>query len=115
MRPVTLTVTGNGASTLNSTPCPVDWRQDPANISLFFTDSGSTTGFTVQYTGDAPGDYATAALYNSTATWFSHAFMAAMTANTTGNFAFPVRAIRLQADASGTDVGTLKIIQSGTL
>lgn len=112
MRPVVITLTGTG-STLNSTPIPVSWRANPTSISLFFDTNGNTTGFTVQYTGEAPENYTTAALYNSGAKWFNHAFMAAMTADLSGNIAYPVRAIRLQADTNGTDTATLTIIQAG--
>jgi len=115
MRPVIVSLTGSGSGTTDSTPVVMDWRIDPFNVSLFFVDGGSTTGFTVQYTGDDPTSYASATSYNTSATWFNHAFMAAMTSNLSGNIAFPVRAIRLQANGSGTDVGTLTIIQGATL
>jgi hypothetical protein len=115
MRPVVLTVTGNGATTLNSAPVVCDWRADPTSISLFFKTSGSTTGFTVQYTGDDPRSFTSATTYNANATWFNHAFMAALTATLSGNIAYPVRAIRLQANTSGTDIGTLTIIQGAPL
>lgn len=114
MRPVVVTVTGTG-STLNSSPVVMDWRAAPTSISLALVTSGSTTGFTVQYTLDNPNSFASATTYNSGATWFNHAFMAALTANLSGNIAFPVRAIRLQANTAGTDTGTLTIIQGAPL
>ncbi len=112
MRPVVITQTGNGG-TLNSAPIVMDWRANPTSISLFFDTGGNTTQFTVQYTGEAPEGYASAASYNTSAKWFNHAFMAAMVADLSGNIAYPVRAIRLQSNSSGTDTATLTIIQSG--
>lgn len=114
MRPVTLTLTGTG-STLNSAPVVMDYRADPTSISLFFTTSGSTTGFTVQYSGNDPTSYTSASDYNTNAAWFTHAFMTGLTSALSGNIAYPVRAIRLQANASGTDVGTLTIIQGAPI
>lgn len=114
MRPVVLTVTGTGVL-LNSAPVVMDWRGNPFSVSLAFDTGGSTTGYTVQYTMEDPTSYASATLYNANAKWFNHAFMAAMTTDTTGNIAFPVRAIRMQADTAGTDTATLTIIQGNNL
>jgi hypothetical protein len=108
-----VSITGNGV-TQNSVPVPLDYLVDPFNVGLFFTTNGNTTGFTVQYSGDDPwGTYATD--YNTNGIWFNHPFLAALTANLSGNIAFAVRAVRLQANSSGVDVGTLKIIQSGAV
>jgi len=110
MRPVVITlVAATGAA--NSTPIPVNWRQSPFNMTLTFADSGTTTGFTVQWTNDSPADYATAALWNSGATWFDHPVMAGMKAAAYGDLEFPVTGVRLRCDASGTDTGTLTIRQ----
>lgn len=114
MRPVTVTVTGTG-STLNSVPVVMNWRGNPFSVSLGFDTNGSTTGYTVQYTMENPNSYTSATLYNANAKWFDHAFMAAMTADASGNVAFPVRAIRLQANTAGTDTATLTIIQGNNL
>lgn len=114
MRPVVLTVTGTG-STLNSSPVPMDWKGNPFSVGLGLDTSGSTTGFTVQYSFEDPNAYASATTYNSTAKWFSHPFMTTLTADTEGNIAFPVRAVRLQANTAGTDTATLTIIQGSNL
>lgn len=107
MRPSTITLTGTG-STLNSSPFPVDYRNQ--GISLSFDTDGSTTGFTVQYTLEPPENYASASAYNSGAKWHSHAGMSGMTADDDDGLVLPVRAIRLQADANGTDTGNLHIL-----
>jgi len=112
MRPVTLTLTGNGATPSLSAPCPMDIYENPFNVGMGFNTNGNTTGFTVQHCFEDPWSYASADLYNANAKWFSHPTMAAMVADEDGNYAFSVRAIRLAADANGTDVGQLTIIQS---
>lgn len=115
MRPVILTLTGNGATAQNSNPVVMDQYSTPFNIGLGLVTSSqtATTTFTVQHTFDDPASYATAALYNSSATWFNHPFIAASTANEDGNYAYPVRAVRLHCSNSGTDTGVLTVIQAG--
>lgn len=111
MRPKTISLTGSGTTTTNSAIVPLNHRVTPFNVGLGFDTDGSTTGFTVQYSFDNPeGDYATD--YGTNAKWFDHPDLAAMTADAEGNIAFPVRAVRLQADSNGTDTGELTIIQA---
>jgi hypothetical protein len=114
MRPVVLTVTGTG-STLNSAPVPVNWKANPFSIGLGFITGGATTGFTVQYTFDDPQSFTSATTYNSNAHWLNHPFMTTLTASIDGNIAFPVRAVRLQANTAGTDTATLTILQGSNL
>lgn len=112
MRPVTVTLTGNGASISNSTPIVVDYFQRPMNLGLAFKDSGNTTVFKVQYSLDDPyGVYATD--YNTNGTWFDHSSLVNLTAAASGSILTPVRAVRLQASAAGTDTGTLTLVQAG--
>ena len=107
-RPNKITLTGSGSGTTNSSPLLLNWRARPFEVALAFDTGGSTTGFTVQMALNDPLVTAAASW-----TWFNHTELAAMTADETGNLAFPVTAIRLQADANGTDTGTLFVIQSG--
>lgn len=110
MLPTTITlVAAAGAATSN--PVPVNWRQSPFNLRMTFKDSGTTTGFTVQWTNDSPQDFASAAAFNSGATWFDHSTMAGMLAKGYGDLNTPVTAIRLACDGNGTDTGTLTIRQ----
>lgn len=110
MRSVVITlVAATGAA--NSTPIRVNWRQSPFNMNLGFADTGTTTGFTVQYTLDAPASFSSAATWNSNATWYDHPVMAGMKLAAVGDLEFPVQGVRLHCDASGTDTGTLTIIQ----
>lgn len=110
MRAIIVTLTAATAAA-NSAPIRVNWRQSPFNMSLAFVDSGSTTGFTVQYTMDEPSRFATAALWNSGGTWFDHSVMANMTGNQYGEIDIPVQGVRLHCNNSGTDTGTLTITQ----
>lgn len=110
MRPVVIALTA-ATAIANSTPIPTNWRQSPFNMQLTFKDSGTTTGFTVQWTNDSPQDYASAALWNSAATWFDHSTMTGMKAAAYGGIDYPVTGVRLHCDASGTDTGTLTIRQ----
>ena len=112
VRPVSVSLTGNGASIQNSAPVVVDQYLTPMNLGLYFKDSGSTTVFKVQYSLDDPfGSYATD--YNTNGVWFDHASLVTLTANASGSQTTPVRAVRLVASASGTDTGTLTVVQAG--
>lgn len=109
-RPKTITLTGSGSGTTNTDPYRIDWRH--SDISLSFATDGSTTGFTAQYTMEPPDDYASASAWATGATWFDHDTIDGVTANATGGIQHPVQGVRLQADASGTDTGTLIITQN---
>lgn len=111
MRPTTVSLTGSGAGITNSAPIRVNWRQSPFNANMVFTTSGATTVFTVQWTLDEPSNFASAALWNSGATWIDHSAMAGMTATSYGSLDYPVQGVRLQASAAGTDTGTLNFTQ----
>lgn len=114
-RPVVLTLTGDGATTTYSEIAVLDWHLTPFNVGMGFSDSGSSTSFTVQYTFENEQDYASKALFQANAVWYDHPFMAAMTANTSGNFAYTVAAVRLKANGTGTDTGKLRVIQAGLM
>lgn len=103
MRPVTLTLTTAPAS---SNVYAVDIHRI-AGIALGVKPGGLTV--TVQHTFDdvfAPG------FDPATATWFDHATLKALTANTDSNYAYLPRGIRLTSSA-GTGTATLTIIQMG--
>lgn len=112
----TITLTGNGSTTSNSDPYRLNWRD--SQTTLVFTTDGSTTGFTVQYTLNIPEDYASASAWASAATWIDventtlGVDLAGITADAQGTLEAPIQGIRLQADGSGTDTGTLQIAQN---
>ena len=104
MRPVVLTTNDASGGAKNSSAYKVDHFPNPTTIGFGVVVTG-TVSYTVQHTFDDVDG-------SGTVTWFPHASVAAQTANKDGNYAFPVRAIRLnQASGSGSCVMTL--IQSG--
>lgn len=109
MNSTTTTLTGSGAGVTNTDPIRVDWRA--STTSLSFATDGSTTGFTVQYTLTKPEDYSSASAWASGATWHDSS-IAAATADEAGNITGSVQGVRLQANATGTDTGTLIVAQS---
>ena len=110
MRPKALTLTGSGSGTTNSAPLRVNWRAETTSLSL--KTSGSTTGFSAQYTLTSPDGYASGTAWAAAATWHTVDDISAVTANAAAGIFGPVHGVRLQANASGTDTGTLTVIQA---
>ena len=102
MRPVIQTLTNVVAG---SAPIVTDFYANPYNVGMGVVVNG-TVNYTVQHTFD---DVLNASV---TPTWFNHPSLAAQTATADGNYAFPVRAIRIFLN-SGSGTVTLTIIQSG--
>jgi len=100
MRPVVVSVTGVG----NSPVIPMDFRAQNFNVGIGVVVSGTVT-YTVQHTFDD--------VYNTavTPTWFNNATLASLSANADGNYAFPVRAVRLNVSA-GTGTATMTLIET---
>lgn len=101
MRPIVITKTGAGSSSV----APVDTYRNPFNIGIGVVVSG-TVNYTIQHTFD---DIQNAAV---TPVWFSHPTIAGQTTNQDGNYAFPVRAIKVLVN-SGAGTATATIIQAG--
>jgi hypothetical protein len=80
----------------------------PFNVGFGVIVSG-TANYTVQHTFD---DVFSPTFDAGTATWFPHPTAAALGANTDGNYAFPVTAIRLLVN-SGGGTATLVLLQAG--
>lgn len=99
MRPQVVSVT----STTPSAWIPVDMYQTPFNIGFGCVVSGTAT-YKVQHTFDDVFDPTV------TPTAFDHATVTGKTANTDGNYSYPVRAIRLNASAVSGSV-TMTILQ----
>jgi len=85
---------------------PLDPRAQIFSVGMGAVVSG-TVNYTIEYTFDAIMD----PTYTGIVTAFSHATMAAQTANSAGNFAFPCTAVRIN-QASGSGSTTLTILQS---
>jgi hypothetical protein len=103
MRPVTVSVTGVNVSV----PIPLDYNAELTSVAVGCILSGTAT-YTVQHTFDdiwAPG-------WNpSTANWLPNSGLTAKTASADGNYAFPVKCVRLNI-ASGTGTVTMTVVQS---
>lgn len=102
MRPMIATKTGTG----ESAPLVLDHYRAPFNVGFAVVVSGTVT-YTVQHTFDD--------VLNSsvTPTWFNHTAVAGQSASADGNYAFPVRAIRL-SNTAGSGTTTLTAIQAGS-
>lgn len=101
MRRVILTQTGVGSSQI----CPMDYRAQVFQVGMGAELVSGTATFSVQHTFDD--------IYDPTVTpvWYPHATISAATANTDGNYAFPIAAIRLTI-TTGTGQVNLVIMQS---
>ncbi len=101
MRPVVVSKTGAGSSST----VPMDHYQSPFNVGFGVVVSG-TVNYTIQHTFDD--------IFNASVTpvWFSHPTVAALAVNADGNYAFPVRAIKILVN-SGSGTATLTAIQAG--
>lgn len=99
MRPQVISLTGTGSSAW----VPVDMYQTPFNVGLGVVVNGSVT-YTIEHTFDDIFDATV------TPTAFPHATLAAQTTNKDGNYAYPIRAIRI-SNTLGSGTTTLTILQ----
>lgn len=107
--PKVISVTGLSSTTGFDVFLP-DYMVTPFALGLGITSSNNT--YSVQHTFDNLAPPSTLASTN--ATWFDHSTLAAMSSNANGNYAFPVRGIRLNVTA-GSSIATviLTIISAG--
>jgi hypothetical protein len=89
-------------------PIPLDQYISPFNVSLAVVPAGTAT-YTVQYTFDDPfaSDFVPAS-----ANWFNHPDLTSESGNNDGNFAFPVRATRLNVSDTDDNL-TFFVTQAG--
>lgn len=101
MQAIVISKTGTGSSSL----APLDTYRNPFNIGMGVVVSG-TVNYTIQHTFDD--------IFNPAVTpvWFSHPTLNGLTANADGNYAFPVRAIKILVN-SGAGTATATIVQAG--
>lgn len=104
MTPIVLSQTGVGATGVAA----MDHYRPVFNVSIGAVVSGSAT-YTVQHTFD---NVFAANFTPATATWFNHETLVSQTTSQDGNYAFPVRGIRVNVTAGSGTVSTT-IIQSG--
>lgn len=87
---------------------PVDTNKNPFNIGFGVTITAlGVLTYKVQHTFDNVQDSTV------TATAFDHPDATGKTVNTDGNYAFPVRAIRLNVTAYTSGTAVLTLIQAG--
>lgn len=101
MRPVTVSRTGAGSSPA----APLDHYQSPFNVGFGVVVSG-TVNYTIQHTFDNVFDAAV------TPTWFNHPTLISQAANADGNYAFPVRAVKVLVN-SGSGTASMTVLQAG--
>jgi len=99
MRPQVITQSGTGTSAW----IPLDYKQAPFNVGMGAVVTGTIT-FDVEHTFDD--------VYDSTVTptAFKNSTIVGKTANTDSNYAFPIRAVRIN-NTAGTGSVTLTILQ----
>ena len=99
MRPQIFSQTGVGTSAW----IPLDYKQSPFNVGFGVVTNGTVT-YDIEHTFDDVFDSTV------TPTAFKHGTLTAQTTNKDGNYAFPIRAIRIN-NTSGTGTTTLTILQ----
>lgn len=91
-------------SVTTSAPIPLDYKQNPFSVAIAVTLGGGSLTYKVQHTLDN--------IYDSsiTPTWFDHSSVSG-TADKDGNYAFPVRAVRLNVTAWTSGSAKLTVLQ----
>lgn len=98
MRPQVISFTGVGSSE----PILVDYTQQDFKIGFGVVIDG-VVNYTVQHTFDDPRV--------GTPTYFDHETLIAQTADEDGNYAFPVRAVRITNNATTVGTSTMTLLQ----
>jgi hypothetical protein len=96
------------SSATTSAAIPVDYRQNPFTIGFGVDVGAGTLTFKVQHTFDNIYDPAV------TAVWFDHPTVTGKPANTDGNYAAPVRALRLNVTAWTSGTATMTVLQGAS-
>ena len=107
MRPIRVTLGSQVASAV----IPMDTYQNPFHAGLgVVLSAGASLTYTVQHTFD---DVQSESFNPATATWFPHATLAAKTASSDGNYAFPITALRLNVTVWAGGTATMTVVQAG--
>ena len=105
MRPIRVSV----GSATTSAVIPMDQYISPFNVGLSVNlTAGASLTYTVEHTFD---DVFASNFSAATAKWYPHATLAAKTASADGNYAFPVKAVRLNVTAWTAGRAILDLIQ----
>ena len=92
------------SSVTTSAAIPLDRHQAPFNVGIGCVIAGGPPTYSVQHTFDDVQDSSV------TPTWFNNSGITDKVANTDGNIAFPVSAVRLNM-TGGTGSVTMTVIQ----
>lgn len=104
------TTTTGLSTTAGWTPYYPDVMRNPFNIGIGCVVNSSTVTYNVEHSFD---DYTSSSYVSSAATWFTNSGITAKSTNQDGNYAYPVRAIRLNVTAgSSTGTVTMTLIQA---
>lgn len=101
MRPKKITVTGVATSPW----IPVDYKQDPFSVGLGCVVVSGTATYSVEHTFDDVFDSTVVPVA------FQNSGITAQTTNKDGNYAFPIRAVRLNVTAGTSPVVSMTLIQ----
>ena len=105
------TINGTAAT---GTAIILDWAVVPFNVSWAVEIQAGTATFGVQYTLDNLNAAIDTFATNTTVTWFNDANGALpQTSNTVGNYAFPVRALRLNVVTATTNTVVQFVVIQG--
>lgn len=104
MRRMVVSQTGAGSSDL----CVMNLHTSPFNVGIGCKITAGSPTYSIQHTFD---DVFAPDFNPATATWYDHPTMTALVANTDGNYAFPVTAIKLVLAGAGSVQAT--VIQAG--
>lgn len=117
--PISQLLTGTTNGTSVGTAVTLDWTQTPFNVSVAVELLAGTGSFGIQYTLDNVNNVATGTALpleaypggTTTVTWFNDANIGtASTVSTTGNYMFPVQALRCVVNTAFTNsTGTFSL------
>lgn len=102
MRPQSVTV----SSLTTSNPIPLDHRSLNFQVGIGCVVPSGTLTYKVQHTFDD--------IFDTTVTpvWFDHTSITGKTTNSDGNYAFPIRAVRLNVTAYTSGSVIMTVLQS---
>ena len=109
MRAKTFTVTASAGGASTSPVYPVDTYENPCNIGIGVTVTGSAV-YTVQHTFADPWSQN---LNTATVTWLNNDILTSANTNADTNYAFYPRAIRLSLAAATSATAVMTIQQAG--
>ena len=99
MRPQVIKQTGTGSTAW----IPLDYKQSPFNVGFGVVVTGTVT-YDIEHTFEDVFDS------SITPTAFQHSTVVGQSANANSNYAFPIRAVRVNVTA-GTGSATLTLLQ----